>query len=443
MRPQPVVLPAILAFVAALLVLPPSAVADQRVPVVFVHGQQGSAQQWQSNAKRFSSNGFRDDHLYAYEYDTSVPSNEEAIAGLERFVDEVRDRTGSSQVDVLAHSRGTTVMHSYLASPERAAEVRKYVNIDGRSSSSLPGGVPTLALWGSLQPTGSIGGATNVYQTELGHTETATSAEGFAEIYRFLAGRRPMTTRVVPEPPGLVQIAGRAVFFPQNSGAEGMLQVWELNPRTGARKQGGPRHVARVDESGAFGPIRVNGRKQYELVLVREGQQVYHYYFEKFERSDRFLRLQVSGPGGVADYVDKCPDSTAVTVVRNREWWADQPGHSANDRLEFDGVNVLNAATAPRKRQIIAAFVFDKACDGASHLDAPLFPFSVLPFLTGVDLSMPAQSGGGEPITVTQAIRGTEGATRTVVVGNRPSERDSVTVQFKDYVDSTFGQPTS
>ncbi|WP_091675321.1 esterase/lipase family protein [Amycolatopsis marina] len=125
MRPLAAVLSAILALVAALIVLPPSAVADLRVPVIFVHGQQGSAQQWQSNAKRFSSNGFRDDHLYAYEYDTSVPSNEEAIAGLERFVAEVRGRTGASRVDVLAHSRGTTVMHSYLASSERAAEVRK------------------------------------------------------------------------------------------------------------------------------------------------------------------------------------------------------------------------------------------------------------------------------------------------------------------------------
>ncbi|WP_143101893.1 hypothetical protein [Amycolatopsis marina] len=247
----------------------------------------------------------------------------------------------------------------------------------------------------------------------------------------------------MPEPPGSVQIAGRAVFFPQNSGAEGTLQVWELNPHSGARKPGGPRYVAQVDESGSFGPIRVNGRKHYELVLVREGQQTYHYYFEKFERSDRFLRLQVSGPGGIADYVDKCSDSTAITVVRNREWWADQPGHSADDRLEFDGVNVLNAATAPRARQIIGAFVFDKDCDGATHLDEPLFPFSVLPFLTGVDLKMPAQIGGGAPITVTQRIRGTGGATRTVVAGSWPSERDSVTIQFKDYVDSVFGQPTS
>ena len=28
--------------------------ADALTPIVFVHGQQGSAQQWQSNAKRFS-----------------------------------------------------------------------------------------------------------------------------------------------------------------------------------------------------------------------------------------------------------------------------------------------------------------------------------------------------------------------------------------------------
>jgi pimeloyl-ACP methyl ester carboxylesterase len=59
-----------------------------RTPVVFVHGQQGSAQQWQSNAKRFSSNGHPDrrpyayeyEYEYEYEYDTSVPTNDAAIS---------------------------------------------------------------------------------------------------------------------------------------------------------------------------------------------------------------------------------------------------------------------------------------------------------------------------------------------------------------------------
>jgi hypothetical protein len=74
----------------------------------------------------------------------------------------------------------------------------------------------------------------------------------------------------------------------------------------------------RTRADGSFGPLKVNGRKHYEFVLLREGQQTYHFYFEPFERTDRLPRLQISGPGGIADYVDKCPTHTAMTVLRGR-----------------------------------------------------------------------------------------------------------------------------
>ncbi len=426
----------LLAFVVAAATAPAVAAASAgRTPVVFVHGQQGSAQQWQSNAKRFSSNGYADRLLHAYEYDTSVATNDAAVAGLDGFIAAVLARTGASAVDVIAHSRGTAVAQSYLSTPERAASVRRYVNVDGRSSAALPGGVPTLALWGSLQPNGSIGGATNVRLPHLGHTETTTSAEGFSHIHRFLAGRDAATTGVRPEPPALVGIAGRAVYFPQNQGAAGLLRVWELDDRTGARRVA--RQSVAIGADGAFGPLRVNGRKHYELVLEREGQQTYHYYFEPFERSDLFLRLQVSGPGGIGDLVDKCPGSSAVTVVRNREWWADQA--TDNDRLEFNGVDLLSPAVAPRVRQVLAGFAFDDGCDGVSTPGTPVPPFGSLPFLTAVDTYLPARADAGGTIRVTQTARGGEGRSRTIAVPNRPSDRDTISVQFKDYLDTAFG----
>jgi pimeloyl-ACP methyl ester carboxylesterase len=435
-RTRPRSLVVLLAAVLAAVTAPP-AVASPAVcpPVVFVHGQQGSAQQWQSTAKRLSSNGYPDRLLHAYEYDTSVATNDAAVAGLDGFIAAVLARTGATSVDLVAHSRGTTVAHTFLATPARAALVRRYVNLDGRSSATPPGGVPTLALWGSLQPTGSIGGATNVYLTHLGHTETATSAESFGHVHRFLTGRDAATTEVRPEPPGLVRIAGRAVHFPQNQGVDGLLRVWELDDRTGARRTA--RQSVAVGADGAFGPLRVDGRKHYELVLEREGQQTYHYYFEPFERSDLFLRLQVSGPGGIGDLVDRCPASSAVTVVRNREWWADQA--TDNDRLEFDGVDLLAPAVAPRVRQVLAGFVFDDGCDGASVPGTPVPPFGSLPFLTAVDTSLPAQPDARGTIRVTQVPRGGAGRTRTIAVPNWPSAEHSTSVQFKDYLDRAFG----
>ncbi|XVV00127.1 hypothetical protein ACQPW3_21985 [Actinosynnema sp. CA-248983] len=394
--------------------------AEAPAPIVFVHGHQGSAQQWQSNAKRFSTNGYPDRLLHAFEYDTSVPTNDRAIADLDAFLAGVRARTRSSRVDIIAHSRGTTVMHAYLATPERAAGVRRYVNVDGRSSAALPGGVPTLALWGSAQPNGSIGGATNVYLTTLGHTETTTSAAGFAHMHRFLRGRDARTTLVLPEP--VVRIAGRVTFFPQNEGVPGVLRVWEV--ANGVRL-GTPRSTT-TSADGSFGALVVDPRKHYELELLRDGELTHHYYFEPFERSDRFLRLQVSKPGGIGDQVDRCPTHTAVTVVRNREWW------SGEDRLEYDGTDVLAPDAAPKLRQVLAAFAFDDGCDGQSAPGVALPPFAGLPFLTATDTYLATQPVTG--IRVTQHVRGADGS-RTVVVRNWPSDAHAVTVQFKDYLD--------
>ena len=102
-----------------------------------------------------------------------------------------RPRTRCPQVDVLAHSRGTTVMHEFLSTPARAANVRRYVNFDGRTSDSPPGGVPTLAVWGEGDQTRAIGGATNAYFPTKAHTEVTTSAEAFAEVYKFLNRKEP------------------------------------------------------------------------------------------------------------------------------------------------------------------------------------------------------------------------------------------------------------
>ena len=77
------------------------------------------------------------------------------------------------------------------------------------------------------------------------HVQVATSAESFAAQYEFFTGEAPETTLVLPEPPGQVQISGRAVEFPQNIGAAGAtLEIWEVDSKTGARKDGGARRDA-------------------------------------------------------------------------------------------------------------------------------------------------------------------------------------------------------
>jgi hypothetical protein len=409
---------------------------DRHVPVIFVHGGSGSAQQFETNAMRFTSNGYRHESLFAYEYDSGVPTIDAAVANLDGFIADVKQRTGASRVDILGHSRGTTVMHAYLATPERAAQVRKYVNFDGRTSATPPGGVPTLAVWGEGDQTRAIGGAENVYYPDKAHTEVTTSREAFADVFEFLTGREPWFRDVVPEPPGQVTVAGRSLLFPANVGIEGgVLKVYEVWHHSGARKSGRPVHQVTLGPDGNFGPLRVNGRKRYEFELSREGETTIHNYPEPFERDDHFYRV-LTAPG-LAPFIEGGPRHSVLTVTRMREWWGDQADSSANDRLELNGLNVLNPAIAPRARRIIAAFNFDRGSDGVTDTSASLFPFSALSFLTGVDNYLPASPDASGTITVRETVRGS-GHSESLDVPNWPSDGHAISVYFKDYVAREF-----
>jgi hypothetical protein len=436
---------AALVMAGALLVAPTAAAKKKPkgpgdvTPVIFVHGGSGSAQQFESNAQRFTSNGYPHNRLFAYEYDTSTSGDQSiaaAVAGLDDFLAEVKDKTGFSQVDVAGHSRGTTVMHEFLSTPARAANVRRYVNFDGRTADSEPGGVPTLAVWGEGDQTREIVGATNVYFPNKAHTEVTTSAEAFREVYEFLNGEAPKTTQVVPERPGKVTVAGRSAIFPMNFGNEGALvEIYRVDPATGARVSDSPRHAVTVGADGSFGPFKVNGKKHYEFAVSTEEGTI-HYYYEPFTRDDRFVRL-LTAPG-LAPFLDSGPNHTNVSVSRMREWWGDQASPDDNDRLELDGLNVINPATAPRARRVIAVFALDRNSDGVTNTGASLFPFNQLSFLTGVDVFMPASSDASGTISVTEVVRGTGGHTETINVPNWPSDEHNVSILFRDYVRSTF-----
>lgn len=412
-------------------------------PVVFVHGSSGSAIQFETQAMRFASNGYPQDLLFAFEYDTSISTNGEQIdLHLDAFVDDVLARTGAAQVDVAAHSRGTTHMHRYLSEPQQAAKVAHYVNIDGRTSATPPGGVPTLALWGEWNPTSQIGGAVNLRYPGKAHTELATSAEAFAEMYAFFNDGAPATTDVVPEPPGLVEISGRATIFPVNVGAAGStLQVFRVDSRTGRRVDAEPLATYAIDAAGRWGPLKVNGRKHYEFALTRTDGSVHHFYYEPFHRSNHFLRLQTSVPNtGLELFTDRSPNHSSLVLLRNREWWGDQPGN--NDELTLNGLNIATPLIVPRvgvpapRGTNLAVFAFDRGSDGVTNLAAgELFPFNTLTFLTAADVFVPTAPAGSIAITMTP-----RGGQHTVQlnVPNWPSTTDRITVQFHDYVQGAY-----
>ena len=442
------------------------------LPIVFVHGNSGSAAQFQSQFQRFASNGYPQDLLFAYEYDTSGRDNTQAVAGLDPFIDSVLARTGSDRVLLVAHSRGTSVSLEYLSSPARAAEVAKYVNLDGRSAPALPGGVPTLAIWGEWQSppspvrgaVGAIAGATNLYNRDQGHTEVVSAERTFREVYFFFTGDQPRTTDVLAEPPGQVTIAGRAVLFPQNVGYEGArLELWRVDPATGHRISAKPFESLVLGESGEFGPTRVNGRHTYEFALHRPDGSTHHFYSSSYVRDDHFVRLNSGVPGqGLERFLPASDQHTNLGLVRAREIWGDQGASS--DRITVDvlgdGVaplDVVTPVTAPRHSvagatgqvgEVHARVLTDVGTRTPSGYTPPdqrtdlskgdLFPFNTLTFLNAADVFLPAQEGGTVRIAV-QPRGG--GATEVIAVPSFTSSTDRITVNLRDTTQQDYGFP--
>ncbi|MFF4880817.1 alpha/beta hydrolase [Micromonospora sp. NPDC000668] len=403
-------------------------------PVVFVHGNAGAASQFQSQAKRLASNGYPLDIIEAHEYDspniaTILP---QVYAGMDARISRLLAATGADKVDLLAHSLGTFVMQGYLnSSPVRAARVAHYVNLDGRTAASPPGGVPTLAIWGEGDPARAVVGATNVYFPNQSHTQTVSSPESFSEVFRFFQGRAPRTTRIVPQLFGTAQVSGRAALFPSNVGVtDATLEVYPVSSLTGGRLSNRPAHRVPLSGDGSFGPFPVLATARYEFAIVRAGAATHHFYFQPFLRSDSFVRLATSRPGeGLGALVDTSDRHTALIIQRQKEWWGDQG--DAGDNLWINGRDVLNPANTPRVKRTIGIFAFDDGSDGVTDLTAPLPEFFSQTFITGMDLFIPATPAHLGIVRITVGQRG--GGFDAVNVPNWKSSEHRVTVNVDDF----------
>jgi hypothetical protein len=95
---------------------------------------------------------------------------------------------------------------------------------------------------------------------------------------------------------------------------------------------------------------------------------------------------------------------------------------------------VLNAATSPRSKRVIGIFVFDDAADGVTNLAAPVPEFFAQPFITGVDVFVPADQPPDDSIALVSRPRDGGGHIDRLNVPNWPSSRHRISVQFDDWV---------
>src|SRR5213596_3393068 len=259
--------------VVGLLVAAPAAGAQPAFgqnPILFVHGIEGSGAQFDSQKMRFMSNRYPESWIDEVDYNSTraVADKSEVDQQIDDAIAALKQRTGRSQVDVVAHSLGTSVMYDYLTNgpmaAQRRANVGHYINVDGQNQNP---GVPTLAVWaGRGTPGRHMDGAENVTIPNQTHVQTCTSSQSFIQYYEFLTGQRPAHD-IVPQS-GPIQVAGKALNFPQNTGLLGAtVQVWPLDA-DGERSTALPlASIAISDGStggGAWGPVTVQPGQRYE-----------------------------------------------------------------------------------------------------------------------------------------------------------------------------------
>ncbi len=403
-------------------------------PILFVHGIEGSGAQFESQKMRFMSNGYPEQWIDEVDYNSTraVGDKSEVDQQIDDAIAALKQRTGRPKVDVVAHSLGTSVMYDYFTNGDNAAQrranVSRYINVDGQDQNP---GVTTLAVWaGRGTPGRSMDGAQNVTIANQTHVQTCTSVQSFIQYYKFLTGSRP--TKDISRQKGSIQLAGKALDFPENMGSAGTtVQVWQVDGN-GQRVSPAPlASLAITDASvggGVWGPITVQAATRYEFALVRPPLPTLHIYYEPFVRSDYTLRLLQSP--AIEQYSGDRPGSMSMVNIRYKELWGDQGAQ--NDQLLIDGTNVCTAVLCPISKQVNAFFAFDLNRDGQTDLSTPDPVLSQLPFIQGADVYVGASSPPNRTVPFQLLSRGT-GPVRTLNVPNWDSVTDGVTIQWNDF----------
>ena len=414
----------------------------ERRPVLFVHGFESAGSNFASQAMRLESNGYPTSWVMELDYDSTaaVGNMSEVEKQIEEAIATLKKQTGKSQVDVVGHSEGTSVMHHYLAESEKAAEhrasVAAYANLDGQEKNP---GVRTLAVWAGRcgdatcsKPERHMEGAENVTIPNATHVQTSTSAETFQQMFKFFRGKLPGHDLV---PQKSIKLAGKALEFPQNTGLIGdTVEIWPVNSG-GERSTTTP--IASIpitdgsEAGGAWGPVTAKAGQRYEFALVQPTRTI-HVYMEPFVRSDYAIRLL--GSAAIENYTGKNPGSTGAVMIRYKEYWGNQPGE--NDELLINGLNVCTAKLCPWEKEVNAFFAFNWEGKEESTLNEdPVL--SRPPFLQGAQVFVKGSTPPNATVSYQLSSRG-GGGLRTLNIPNWEGTTNQVEIFWNDFESTSF-----
>lgn len=138
---------------------PRDAAAPARVPILFVHGMNGSAADWAPMRDRFVADGWPEASLLARTFaDPKLGCNTANAAAIAGWIEELRAATGAATVDLVSHSMGTLSSRWFLHELGGVAKVRRFVSLGGMHHGlSSPCLSPLeVCVWKELCATGNF-----------------------------------------------------------------------------------------------------------------------------------------------------------------------------------------------------------------------------------------------------------------------------------------------
>lgn len=402
-------------------------------PIVFVHGFLGSGDNWATQIQRFSSNGYCENRMFVFDWNT-INRSKSTDSLLNVLIDEVLKKTKTTQIDLVGHSAGGGLCYTYLSDSLHVLKVAHYVHIGSgkmKTAAGKNGEVPTMNIYSTadmvVKGGGEIPGAINVQQTTTDHFQVATGEATFIQLYSFFNNKqKPATSKIIPTKQFYRAIGGRGVTLGENNPLSfDSVIAYSFNPATGKRnpnkRQAATNSITGWTQFGKHGNWGfVVPDKVYTEFEVKptNGRKVF-YFFEPQARANTNMYLRAFPNGGmIATVLNQLPknDEQTVLVIFS----SNQAIIAGRDTLAIDSIPLSTTTIAPASKTMISAFIFDDG-DGKTTA-APMKSFGSLPFLGSADIYIPADVNG----TVRIYFNG-----RTMVLPRKPSSDGVLVAVFQ------------
>lgn len=100
-------------------------------PIVFVHGNGTDGSCWDPAVDHFRRRGYSTDDLWPIEFGSGTTSHPDMAAQLDDYIATIRNHTGASDVDIVAHSLGVTGARWWLHDYDGHEHTNTFVGIAG------------------------------------------------------------------------------------------------------------------------------------------------------------------------------------------------------------------------------------------------------------------------------------------------------------------------